>query len=908
MARGVLIGGLVCLALVTVGVVVFVSVWFTRDTEEPPTPDERFYDEVKDWERFDCHPESGETQELCEARGCFWKAVDEDDLAPRCFYPLTFGYELIRGTEGTELGWSAKLSRIEGLQSRYGMDIDKLHIDVEHQTETRMHFKIIDASKPRFEIPLFIDKPSVKPVAPAYEVAYKESPFSLQISRKGGPMLFDTSFGGFTYEDQFLQISTKLPSTNIYGFGEHNHRQFRHNLNWKTWAMFARDVAPVDEWNLYGHQPFYMCVEEDGKAHGVLFLNNNAMDVVLQPLPGLTYRAIGGVLDFYIFVGDSPEHVVQLYTEAIGRQDIPPYWGLGFQLSRWNYGSLDRVKQVVQELKDADIPHDVQYGDIDYMDEKKDFTWDKVKFAGLPEYVDQLHADGMKYIIILDGFIKHAPGENYHAYDRGVEMDIFIKDPGGVNDLIGNVWPGDSVYPDYTLNKTTDYWTQMCEEFYQEIKYDALWIDMNEPSNFYQGSIDGCNNNRWNYPPYYPRILGNVIYDKTICMDAVQHIGSHYNTHSLFGHTMSISSYEALKRMWPTKRGVVLTRSSFVGTSRYAAHWLGDNQSFWSNMGWSIIGMLEFSLFGFPYTGSDICGFWFNTTESMCQRWMQLGAFYPYSRNHNGDGSPDQRMIPQHPTAFSDEMSRVSREVLLIRYRLLPFLYTLMYEATVKGSTVVRPLMHEFNTDAVTYDIDRQFLWGPSLLITPVLEEGATSVEGYFPDARWYDYYTGEELESVYRGTTKVLSAPMDYINLHVRGGFIIPTQMPARTTVLSRQLPMGVLVALGDGPNYPAMGNLFWDDGESRDTEKTGAYLLIEMSCMNSQLTLTPVNDGYRDADSLFFEHIRVFGQMSTPTRVLVNAKEIFAPDYQYDANINELFVRNQNLPITQSHTIKWL
>lgn len=142
MARTLLITGVVCATLVTVGVVVFVSVWFTRDNDEGPSPDESFYDNVKDWERFDCHSEPGASEEACEARGCFWKEVDEDEMAPRCFYPLTFGYEMIRGTERTDLGWSAKLSRIEGLPSRFGDDIDKLHVDVEHQTEGRMHFKV----------------------------------------------------------------------------------------------------------------------------------------------------------------------------------------------------------------------------------------------------------------------------------------------------------------------------------------------------------------------------------------------------------------------------------------------------------------------------------------------------------------------------------------------------------------------------------------------------------------------------------------------------------------------------------------------------------------------------------------------------------------------------------------------
>ncbi|XP_071477569.1 maltase-glucoamylase-like, partial [Diadema antillarum] len=875
----VMIGALVACGI---GLGVYFGVDWTEETvvddDEPP---------VDGLNRFDCYPEPGGSQAACERRECIWQETDVEG-APWCYYPSNFGYVMYEDPTRTELGWRVRLARRRQAH-RYDVPSDNIELTVEIQTDSRLHFKITDAFTDRFEVPLEVEIPSERAANPQYEVSYTRNPFSLQITRVStGTVIFDTSVGGMTFEEQFLQISTLLPSSNLYGFGEHNHRRFKLDLNWKTWAIFTRDVAPIDPWNLYGHHPFYMCVEEDGNAHGVFLLNSNAMDIVLQPTPGLTYRTIGGVLDFYVFLGPTPENVIGQYGEIIGRPVMIPYWALGFQLSRWNYTTLDRVKEVWSEMVEAGIPYDVQYGDIDYMDGQKDFTYDNVTYYGLPGFVDQLHAHGQRYIIILDHCIKKEVG--YHAYDRGLNPNVFVLDPAGEEPIVGNVWPGDSVYPDFTNPNAQAWWTDLCAEFHDVIPYDALWIDMNEPSNFIPGSIDGCRENQWNYPPYMPNVLidEGQIFTKTLCMDAQHYGGAHYDQHSLYGHTMSEMTFQTLKTVFPDKRSMALTRSSFAGTGKYAQHWLGDNQSFWEQIWWSIVGMFEFNMFGFPYIGADICGFWFNTTEEMCWRWMQVGAFYPYARNHNGDG-----MIPQHPTAFSVEMADMSRDILLHRYRLLPFLYTLFYEAHASSATVVRPLLNEFTMDKNTYDIDRQFLWGPCFMISPVLEKGETTVEVYFPNARWYDYYTGQEMVEE-RGELSILLAPMEVINLHVRGGYIIPTQHPANTTVYSRLNPLGLIVALDD--NNEANGTLFWDDGEKRDSYENGEYSLLTFTAAEGVLSATIEMAGFIDPNNLYFDNVSIYGTSfvnRTDIEITSGTDMIDTFDFDYNENIKNLGLR---------------
>ncbi|CAH1781001.1 unnamed protein product, partial [Owenia fusiformis] len=604
----------------------------------------------------DCNPVGFPIDEpnkdTCEARGCIWSKPGTDE-APWCTYKeASSGYLLNGDPEDTQIGHQFTLKKIDSPNLGFGDDVINLGVDVEFHNDHRLRIRFYDKDTARFEVPreaLDIEVPSTKPESTLYDFQYTTEPhFGVKVTRKStNATIFDTSdIPGFIFSDQYIQLTTRLASAHLYGLGEHNHRQFKHNMNWKKWTIFTRDVAPVDEWNLYGAQPMYMNLEEDGNANALLLKNSNAMDIILQPdpTPGVSFRTIGGVLDFYIFLGPTPENIVQQYTMAVGRAPMPPYWALGFQLSRWDYNNITRVKEVVERNIQAGIPLDVQYGDIDYMESKMDFTIDPVKYAGLKEFVDEMHNKGMRYIIILDHIISNNEtmhleklGKPYKALQDGLAEDVFIRNASGEY-LQGEVWPGISYYPDFTLlENATRWWTEQCREFYEDqgIEYDALWIDMNEPSNFEPpGSTDGCQKNSLNYPPYLPNILGghrdNMLYDKTICMDAKQKWGSHYDVHSLYGHSMSQVTYESMRTLFPKKRPLVLTRSQFAGSGKYASHWLGDNQSQWRQMPWSIPGMLEYGLFGFPYIGADICGFWFEATEEMCQRWMQLGAFYPF--------------------------------------------------------------------------------------------------------------------------------------------------------------------------------------------------------------------------------------------------------------------------------------
>uniref|UniRef100_A0A8C1LW00 alpha-glucosidase n=1 Tax=Cyprinus carpio TaxID=7962 RepID=A0A8C1LW00_CYPCA len=742
--------------------------------------------EVKISVNIDCYPEEDKDQAKCEARGCIWEV-------------RVRRYSIFR--------------------------------------------PIFDPYNARYEVPVHLDLPATPETDETkreYRVQINDKPFGIQVIRKEtNEIIWDSAVPGFTFSDQFLQISTRLPSDYVYGFGETEHPTYKHDLNFQKYGLFAKDQPPGYKLNSYGVHPFYMGLEKSKSAHGVLLLNSNAMDVTFQPTPALTYRTIGGILDFYMVMGPTPEEVVQQYTEMIGRPVLPAYWSLGFQLCRYGYANDTEIADLYRDMKAAKIPYDVQYADIDYMERQMDFTLDQVNFKELPALVDQMRADGMRFIFILDPAIAgNETKGSYPAFDTGIEKDVFIKWPPELsNDIVwGKVWPdypnvtvdnsldwdtqvelfrAFAAFPDFFKTSTAEWWGEQIKDYYNNImKFDGLWIDMNEPASFVHGTVgENClGNDDLENPPYMPPLESQLrgLNHKTLCMNSEQILASgtrvkHYDVHNLYGWSHTKPTYDALLST-TGKRGVVITRSTYPSSGRWAGHWLGDNYSAWDQLLKSIVGMMEFSIFGIPYTGADICGF-FNVAEyEMCLRWMQLGAFYPFSRNHNTINMPRQ-----DPVAWGTGFANMSRDVLNIRYTLLPYLYTLMYEAHVHGNTVVRPLLHEFVTDEKTWDIDRQFLWGPALLITPVLEMGVTVVRGYVPKDLWYDYHTGKAVEV--QGQFVDMDAPLTKINLHVRAGHILPWQKPESNTQYSRLNPLGLIVALND--EGVAHGSLFWDDGE---------------------------------------------------------------------------------------------
>jgi alpha-glucosidase len=321
-----------------------------------------------------------------------------------------------------------------------------------------------------------------------------------------------------------------------------------------------------------------------------------------------------------------------------------------------------------------------------------------------------------------------------------------------------------------------------------------------------------------NYPPY---VINNVQGD--LAVHAVSPNATHrggdveYDYHNLFGHQILNATYHGLLKISPSKRPFIIGRSTFSGSGKWAGHWGGDNASQFLYMLMSIPQALSFSLFGIPMFGVDTCGFNGNTDEELCNRWMQLSAFFPFYRNHNVLSA-----IPQEPYQWASVID-ATKKAINIRYTLLPYIYTTFYLAHTTGSTVMRALAWEFPNDPTLANADRQFLLGGSLMVTPVLNQGAVTVDGVFPGITdgevWYDWYNQSAVTAM-AGQNVTIDAPLGHIPVYLRGGTVFPTQEPGMTVKACRNNPWGLLVALSKSGH--ATGNLYADDGESLTPDAT--------------------------------------------------------------------------------------
>jgi len=488
------------------------------------------------------------------------------------------------------------------------------------------------------------------------------------------------------------------PGTSLYGLGEAPgplERSGARTTLWNTDAYGYRKDTP----SLYQSHPWVLAVREDGTSFGVLVDTTHRITADLSN--EIEFRVEGPPPPVIWFEGDTPEAVLTKLADMTGTMPMPPKWALGFHQSRYSYFPEQRVRALAAEFRARDIPCDVIWFDIDYMDSFRIFTFDEARFPDPKGLNEDLLDSGFHNVWMINPGIaadpEKFPPEGYFVYEQVIERDLYVRSPTG-DPVRQRVWPGPTVFPDFTRPDVRAWWASLYEPFIAH-GITGVWNDMNEPAVFDHPTRTLPESSRHGGEP----ALGGG--------------GDHARFHNVYGMLMARATREGIAAARPERRPFVLTRANFIGGHRYAATWTGDNRADWWDLEMSVAMILNLGLSGQPFSGPDIGGFIGTGSPELFARWMGVGALLPFSRAHTAKNNPDKE-----PWSFGEAVESTSRRALENRYALMPHLYTVFEEAHRTGLPVARPVFFADPTDPDLRTEDDAFLLGDNLLVVPRLD------------------------------------------------------------------------------------------------------------------------------------------------------------------------------------------
>lgn len=612
----------------------------------------------------------------------------------------------------------------------------------------------------------------------------------------------------FKDEEGNVYISKVNDCLAYYGLGEKGG-----DLNKKGCYTenFNTDDPETDDDSItyYKTIPFYVALKEEA-TYGIFFDNSfrSYFDMGKEMGDRIFFGAIGGQIQYYFIPGENIKEVVKNYTALTGRMEMPPLWSLGYQQCRFSYFSQEEVRELVKTFEEKDIPLDVVYLDIDYMDGFRVMTFKTPNFDDAAGLISDLKEKGIRTITIIDPGVK--VDEEYDVFKRGKEGNHFTKKLDGEM-FIGAVWPGDSAFPDFSNKDCREWWKSELKKFISEHGMDGIWNDMNEPcvfNNDHKTMLETCLHNSDN----------GVI--------------EHKEFHNRYGFEMSRCSKEAQEELHPNERGFSMTRATYAGGQRYSSVWTGDNMSLWSQMRMSISMNANLGISGFSFVGNDVSGFGLDSSEELFIRWMEMGPFIPIFRNHS-----NMYTRRQEPWAFGPRAEKIAKKSIELRYELLPYIYDLYYISHKEGLPIFRPMIMEYEKDMNLLNMREQFMLGENMIVAPVLYEVERSKTVYLPKGSWFNYFTMEKLQG---GKWYKLPCELDEILVFVKEGAIIPTYNKKFRNVKER--PNNILLKVF-GEN--AKGFHYNDDGHTMEYLE-GKYTYMDIKVVDGKEEFKLINNGY--------------------------------------------------------------
>ena len=683
-------------------------------------------------------------------------------------------------------------------------------------------------------------KDEIRLSAGGVTVTIHKSPLLISFAdAQGRVILADEPSLPMAWNGQRIRIWKKLPpDENYYGLGDKagpmNHRDHTF-LNWNTDAFgWGESTDP-----LYKTIPFFIGLRK-GAAYGLFFDNTyrSSFDFGKESPDYFSFGAEGGELNYYFFAGPDPKKVIAEYTALVGRASLPPLWSLGYQQCRYTYYPEARAREIVRLFREKKIPADVIYFDIDYQQGNAPFTINREYFPHFEQMIADFRAQGFHTITITDLHIKKDPGHGYIPYDSGIKQDVFVKNPDG-SIFVGPVWPGDSVFPDFTLSRVRDWWGGLYKDFVA-MGVAGFWNDMNEPSVFQRA-------------------------DKTMPLDTVHRLDDgtttdHRAIHNAFGMENARATYEGLRKLQGDERPFVLTRAAYSGTQRYAATWTGDNSATWNHIWMSTPMLLNLGLSGYGLAGDDIGGFASSPPPDLLTRWYELGVFNPIYRDHAAKGTADHE-----PWASGPEQEAIRRRYIELRYQLLPYIYTGIEDMTRTGLPFMRPIFLDYPQQESSYNDNRDFLFGSDFFVAPVVTETVDAEEIQLPPGDWYDYWTAQKHAST---ENIALHPALDELPLYVRAGAIIPMQPIVQNTGEKPNGPLEIKVYAGDDCH----GSLYEDDGHTFAYQR-GEFRRTNYTCKVASGSITVSASTEKNSFQPWWQadHVTIFGAPAEPKELRI-------------------------------------
>jgi alpha-glucosidase len=650
--------------------------------------------------------------------------------------------------------------------------------------------------------------------------------------------------------DGFRVAKRKTDDDHFFGLGDKPGPLDRAG---ETFAMWNSDTFGWQESTdpVYKSIPFFLEMHA-GRSIGVLFDNTfrTFFDFGRERPDRYSFSAPAGPLTYYVLYGPEPKQVLEAYAWLTGPTPLPPLWAFGYQQSRYSYYPQSQVEDIAAHLRRDRIPADVLWLDIDFQDRNRPFTVDTTRFPDFPRMIHILAAENFRTIAITDLHIADLPHQGYTPYNTGEAGDHFVKQNGA--DYVGNVWPGPSVFPDFTRAQTRTWWGSLFQHFVND-GVAGFWNDMNEPAVF-------------RYPA---KTMPDDVEHRIAGAEAegfAPRTAFHTEIHNVYGMENSRATMEGMLALRPNLRPFVMTRATYAGGQRYAVTWTGDNSSTWNHLRQTTPQLENLGLSGFAMAGADVGGFAGSPPPDLLTRWLMLAAFQPIDRDHAAKGTR-----PHEPWVDGPAQEDIRRRFIEERYRLMPYLYTTAEETSRDGLPIVRPLFLEFpHATADNAPLDAQapgeFMFGPAILVAdnPSPEEVAP-YEIHLPPGIWYDYWTGATLDrrspigtrdleirdptasNAAALKTIMITPQLDRLPLYVRAGAIIPMAPLVQSTA---QLPHGPLTLRVFAPQQGepnCAGDLYTDDGLTFNF-KHGEYLRLHITCSitNGALTINiPARQG---------------------------------------------------------------